>query len=84
MGAPTTAERAAATGSGSLQIATNYEGGMHTGEYINKHVAFDNRRFGVAATRTQEDVHQAMGLTTSNTPPLSSFRGHQQKRKPIH
>ena len=84
MGAPTKAERAAATGSGSLQIATNYESGMHTGAYINKHVAFDNRRFGVAATRTQEDVHQALGLTTSNTPPLSSFRGHQQKRKPIH
>jgi hypothetical protein len=67
MGAPTKAERAAATGSGSLQIATNYESGMHTGAYINKHVAFDNRRFGVAATRTQEDVHQALGLTTSNT-----------------
>eukprot|EP00966_Prymnesium_polylepis_P195057 4521743-Prymnesium_polylepis.1 len=82
MGAPPKAEREAA--SGSLTIARNYEKGTHTAEYLNRHVGFDNRRFGVAATHTQADVHAAMGLTISNTPPLSAWRGHQQKRKPIH
>ena len=82
MGARPKAERAA--GDGGLQCAQNYEGGMHTGEYINKHVSFDNRRFGVAATHTQQDVCEAMGLTTRNSPPLSAYRGHQQKRKRVH
>ena len=69
---------------GGLQYAQNYEGGAHTAQYVSKHVAFDNRRFGVAATRTQEDVHQAMGLTTTGFASISSLRGHQQKRKLVH
>ena len=82
MGARPKAERV--VGDGGLQYAQNYEGGMHTGEYVNKHVSFDNRRFGVAATHTQQDVCEAMGLTTRNSPPLSALRGHQQKRKRVH
>jgi len=67
-----------------MRFAKNYSGGMHTGDYINKQVAFDNRRFGVAASRSQEDIHAAMELTTPDYPPLSSFRGHQQKRKKVN
>jgi hypothetical protein len=83
MGTTPKAERVTSEG-GQLQLAQNYEAGAHTAEYVNRHVSFDNRRFGVAATRTQEDAHAAMGLGVCNFPPLSSFRGHQQKRKPVH
>jgi hypothetical protein len=86
VGAPPKAKAGEADGEdgGGLAFAQNYVSGAHTAQYVSKHVAFDNRRFGVAATRTQEDVHQAMGLTTTGFPPLSQLRGHQQKRKLVH
>ena len=81
-GAPPKAERAAS--GGGLEFAQNYEDGAHTAEYVHKRVGFDNRRFGVAATHTQADVHASLEMSVRNFPPLSSVRGHQQKRKLVH
>ena len=59
MGAP---KKGAGSPSGGLQLASNYSGNGYNAEYTHKHLAFDQRRFGVAASHTRADVWQACGL----------------------